>query len=102
MKPLPLLPSLLCALGLGLVAVAAAQEPPPGPPGPPPHGLRFEQAVDECLVDAGEDPADPDALDDLDDAMGAELMDLCMADKGFDRPPPAPPRGDGPPPPPRD
>jgi len=91
MKPFSTLPPLLFALGAALAAVTWAQEPPRAPPSQDPQ---VEAALDDCWIDIG------GRADDPDDGVDADLMDLCMADKGFD-PPPGPPPGLGGGPPPR-
>jgi hypothetical protein len=90
MKPFPTLPSLLFALGAALAAVASAQEHPHARP---PQDPQLEAALDDCWIDIDGKADDPD------DGVDADLMDLCMADKGFDPPPPPPPPPDGGPPP---
>lgn len=84
------LPFLLFALGTALAAVAAAQESPRTPPRPDPQ---LEAALDDCWIDIDGKADDPD------DGVDADLMDLCMDDKGFDVPPAPPPSPDGGPPP---
>ncbi|KLD78184.1 hypothetical protein Y886_11560 [Xanthomonas hyacinthi DSM 19077] len=90
MKPFPTLPSLLFAFGALLVAVASAQEPARAHP---PQDPQLEAALDDCWIDIDGKADDPD------DGVDADLMDLCMADKGFDAPPEPAPRPDGGPPP---
>jgi hypothetical protein len=85
MKLFSTLPSLLFALGAALAAVAWAQEPPHAPPS---QDSQVEAALDDCWIDIDGKADDPD------DGVDADLMDLCMADKGFD-PPPGPPPGPG-------
>lgn len=90
MKPFSTLPPLLLALGLALAAVAWAQDVPRSSPS---RDTQLDAALDDCWIDIDGKADDPD------DGVDADLMDLCMADKGFD-PPPAPPSGpDGGPPP---
>ncbi|PTR35000.1 hypothetical protein C8J98_101261 [Luteibacter sp. OK325] len=90
MKPFSTLPPLLFALGVALAAVAWAQEPPHAPRSRDPQ---VEAALDDCWIDIDGKADDPD------DGVDADLMELCMADKGFDSPPGPPPGpGDGPPP----
>jgi hypothetical protein len=93
MKPFPTLPSLLFAFGAALAVVASAQEPPHVRP---PQDPQVEAALDDCWIDIDGKADDPD------DGVDADLMDLCMADKGFDPspgpPPEAPPGRGGPPP----
>jgi hypothetical protein len=90
MKPFPTLPSLLFAFGTALAAVAAAQEPPRAPL---PQDPQLAAALDDCWIDIDGKADDPD------DGVDADLMDLCMDDKGFDAPPGPPPGPDGGPPP---
>lgn len=90
MKPFSTLPSLLFALGVALAAVAWAQEPPHARPAKDPQ---MEAALDDCWIDIDGNADEPD------DGVDADLMDLCMADKGFDPPPGPPPGPDGGPPP---
>lgn len=90
MKPFPTLPSLLFAFGTALAAIAAPQEPPSAPL---PHDPQLAAALDDCWIDIDGKADDPD------DGVDADLMDLCMDDKGFDAPPGPPPGSDGGPPP---
>jgi hypothetical protein len=87
MKPFPTLPSLLFALGAALAAVAAAQEPSHART---PEDPQVQAALDDCWIDIDGKADDPD------DGVDADLMDLCMADKGFDAPPAPPPPGQPP------
>lgn len=89
MKPFSTLSSLLFALGAALAAIAAAQEPPARPLPDP----QVEAALDDCWIDIDGKADDPD------DGVDADLMDLCMADKGFDAPAGPPPGANGGPPP---
>lgn len=89
MKPFSALPSLLFTLGAALAVIAAAQEPPARPRQDP----QVEAALDDCWIDIDGKADDPD------DGVDADLMDLCMADKGFDAPPGPPPDPNGRPPP---
>ncbi|HVI53441.1 MAG TPA: hypothetical protein VM621_00130 [Luteibacter sp.] len=86
MKPFPTLPCLLFASG---AVLAAAQETPRVHPA---QASRVQAALDDCWADTG------GRTDDPDDGVDADLMDLCMADKGFDPPGGPPPGPDGGPP----